>query len=337
MNGIAKQIATQAGGGDEKRCPGRESDLIAFEERGHVREQNVVAGTIHQGDEQGEDHGATVLGSGECFLERIARQTAGFLEPLEVRGIGDRAADVPADDSHRNGHEERDAPRPRCESAAVDRVGVEPRRHGKRDHRSGQQCEERRDLRVARDQAALAFRGVFGEERHGAGSFTTDGESLHDPQKDQQCRCRDTDGRVGGQQADTGGRHADQHDDEHQHLLSTDPVAEDAADHRAEGSNEERDRVAGEHQHQRVARLRYVEEHDGQCRRHEREDTVVVELDEDADAARCDDFPDLARVGYLAVYRFDGVGHAVSKIDARRGALAGRVVPTWLGTRASEV
>ena len=53
--------------------------------------------------------------------------------------------------------------------------------------------------------------------------------------------------------------------------------------------------------------------------------------------ARCDDFPDLARVGYLAVYRFDGVGHAVSKIDARRGALAGRVVPTWLGTRASEV
>ena len=34
------------------------------------------------------------------------------------------------------------------------------------------------------------------EERHGAGSFTTDGESLHDPQKDQQCRCRDTDGRV---------------------------------------------------------------------------------------------------------------------------------------------
>ena len=111
----------QAGRGDQQGGAGGEADLVALEEGRHVREQHVVAGAVHQGDEQGEQHGPAVLRGGECLLQRIVGQPARLLELLEVRGVTDGATDVPADHTHRDRHQERNAPRPAAGSSAFDR------------------------------------------------------------------------------------------------------------------------------------------------------------------------------------------------------------------------
>jgi hypothetical protein len=162
----------------------------------------------------------------------------------------------------------------------------------------------------------VAVGRVLGEERHRARRLAADREALRDAQRDQQDRGGDADGRVGGQEADARGGHADQADDEHEEALAADPVAEDPADDRAERSDEERDGVTGEHERDRVARAGHAEEDDGQRGGHEGEDAVVVQLDEDADAARGHDLGDVRAFGDRCVGNVRGGrvgrGHADS-------------------------
>ena len=101
-----------------------------------------------------------------------------------------------------------------------------------------------------------------------------------------------------------------------QHALAPDPVAEDAADDRAERPDEERDGVTGEHERMALLGLVDAEEDDGQRAGHEGEDAVVVQLDEDADAARGHDLGDVRAFGDRCVGNVRGGrvgrGHADS-------------------------
>ena len=264
-----------------------------------------------------------MLGGGERLLERVLGEAALLLQLGEVRGVLDRLADVVADEAHGDRDEERHAPGEAAPAAAVDRLGGEPRRHRVGDEGAGQQGDEGRDLREAGEEAAASLGGVLGQEGHRAGGLAADGEALHDAQQHQQDRRRDADGGVARQHADAGGRDADEHDDEHQHLLAADAVAQVAADDRAERADEERHGVAGEHQHERLGARLDVEEDDRECGRHEGEDAVVVQLDENADAAGEDDLPD-ALVDLL--WLMDGlVGGGRAVVD---GLGRGR---RWLG------
>jgi hypothetical protein len=137
---------------------------------------------------------------------------------------------------------------------------------------------------------------VFGEEGHGAGSLAAHGEALDEPEQHQQHRGRDADGRVGGQEPDAGGGGADQQDDEDQQFLASNLVSQDAADHGAEGADEEGDGVAGENEQQGVVRVAGCQEHEGKRSGHEGENAVVVKLHKDSDAPGGDDFPGLPRI-----------------------------------------
>ncbi|MDQ0866918.1 hypothetical protein QF036_004499 [Arthrobacter globiformis] len=286
----------EAAGGDEERLADGEVQLLALEERRHVGEQDVVAGAVHQRDEQGQEHGTAVFSGGEGFLQRVLRQPALFLQLHEVGGVADGLADVPADDAHGDGHQERNAPCERAEAAAVDRCRGEPRGHGEGDQGAGEQGSEGGDLGVGGDDAALAFGGVFGKEGHGAGSLASDGEALNEPEQHQQHGRCDADGRVCGQEPDAGGGDADQQDDEDQQFLASDLVSQDAADDGAEGADEEGHGVAGEHEQQGVVRVAGSQEHERKRSGHEGENAVVVELNKNSDAPGGDDFPGLPRI-----------------------------------------
>ena len=76
MNGMAMQIATRLAAVTSSAVPVEKPIVVALEERRHVGEQHVVAGAVHQRDEQREQHRAAVLGGRERFLQRVARQAA---------------------------------------------------------------------------------------------------------------------------------------------------------------------------------------------------------------------------------------------------------------------
>ena len=111
------------------------------------------------------------------------RQRLFRLHLAEHRRVLDLRAQIHADQAHRRGHQERQAPAPGVH-------GLVAQQEREAQHQEGAQREARKrsELQEAAEEATLLVRGVLGHERGGAAVLAARREPLDHPQDDQEER-----------------------------------------------------------------------------------------------------------------------------------------------------
>jgi hypothetical protein len=123
------------------------------------------------------------------------------------------------------------------------------RRHD-RQHTCRQQVAGRHArLRPARPEATALGVAIFADHQHRAAPLAADGETLDEPQQDEQQRRVEADHAKCRKQADQESRAAHQYQAGHQELLASDPVAQVAEYKAAQGPGDEHQRIGREGQH----------------------------------------------------------------------------------------
>lgn len=134
------------------------------------------------------------------------------------------------------------------------------------------------------EDTAFAVRGVLDGHQHRTAPFAAGRDALQDAQGDQQDRCRDADGGIGGQKPDQGGCHAHQGQGHHQDHAPTVAVTVVSGQECTERAEQEADADREERQDGRDPGACGLEEQfaEDQARGH-RVDEEVVPLDGGAD------------------------------------------------------
>ena len=166
-----------------------------------------------------------------CRIDRHAVLTASFsgelatcwalLSSRELWGVGQAQPDVETDEAQRPGEQERDAP-----AVALHRTRGQQRLQQRHRHRADQEPEHPGPHHERNGQATPLVGRELGEIHRATPVFAAGGEALQAAQEQQQQWGGDTDRLVGRQQADGQRRGGHQQDDEGQHPLPRDPVAQ---------------------------------------------------------------------------------------------------------------
>src|SRR5262249_12009114 len=135
------------------------------------------------------------------------------------------------------GEQEGDAP-----PGALERLSRRKPADEYHDERQGE-ARAARGLDPGRVAAATIGRSVLRDEHRRASIFAAEGETLQQPQDEQEAGSRDADRGVTGQAADEEGGRSHDDDRDEEGALAPDEIAEPAEDHRPERANE---RAGGE-------------------------------------------------------------------------------------------
>ena len=234
---------------------------------GHVGEQHVIGdvGGDHHAD--AGDQAAPVLGGN--LLERHFRPRGQpfavtlleFVDVLLERGgFFQGVAQVEANDAQRQGQEERQAPAPFEELLFAEHGG------NQHDHpRPQDKAGNRAKVQPAAEEAALAVRGVFGDEDRCPGVLPAHREALSHLRQQQQDRRPDADRGVGRYQADGKGAQRHDHDGCGEDLLPPEAVAQGAEEQPAQRADQERHRERGQCRDHLHAGVGIGEKHFAQC------------------------------------------------------------------------
>lgn len=195
--------------------------------RDQVTGQQGLGGEGADADAAGQQHRARAAQDVEDGEPRLG---AVLLHLGEQRALDHLETDEQADAEQQHAQQERHAPAPGREL-----VLGEGGDQG--DHGGGDQGAERGPhLREARPEPTALLARVLHDHQGRATPLTADGDALDHAQGDQQDRCPDADGVVGGQQADEEAGAAHQAHGEQQHVLAAQAVAEVSEDDAADGA-----------------------------------------------------------------------------------------------------
>jgi hypothetical protein len=186
--------------------------------------------------------------------------------------------------------QERQAPAPVLE------VGVaHDRLQEQHDHQRDEQAERRGDLDERRVEPALLVGNVLRDVDRRAAVLTAEGQALQYADGEQRDRSRDSDGLVGGQDADRGGRAAHDEEGDEEGVLATDEVSDPPEEDRAERPHDEADREGRQVRDEGEGVVAGRVELRRDDRRERAEDVEVVPLDHGPGRRCADHLPDLAR------------------------------------------
>ncbi len=223
--------------GDDERIVGRQAEP-PLEIGRHVAEQSVVHHVESHDQAPHDDQRPPVA------REQVAQFGRGGGLPLAVRFdlAEDRRvlhfrAQVHADEPHRPGDEERDAPGP-----VVHRLLTQQQREPEHQQGSQREASQRAKFEEAAVETAPVVRRVFGHEGRRAAIFAAGRKALDHAQDHQQRRRPEADRIVRRDQPDADGRGGHEDDREGEDGLAAVAIPERTPEQAAERSDKERDR-----------------------------------------------------------------------------------------------